>query len=207
MIEFQEGVVGEDRVRSRCGFTLIELLVTVGIIAILAGILLPVVRGVFVSAERRKALVQVTEVSKAIEAFYSEYNRPPVSFSDVGQSDWSESDGLEANSKRVMRALGAVRDDSDSKEINPRRTLYFEIPVNEECPNDQPDALQGEFFDPWCRQYGMIVDRNNDRQIRFRDKTYTTRSIVYSYGPDGMKGDGGDVSQGHGDDIISVLSR
>jgi prepilin-type N-terminal cleavage/methylation domain-containing protein len=184
--------------QAKSGFTLIELLVTVGIIAILAGILLPVVRTVFVTAERRKALVQVTEISKAIEVYHSHYHRPPVAFSEIKGSsgDTSETQG-KTRSVSVVKALGAY--DTD---VNPRRELYFEIPQNEEC-KPAPKAAMGDFFDPWCEQYGIMLDMDGDRKITFRGKPYTTRSIVFSYGPDGVAGTDDDW----GDDIVSISNR
>jgi prepilin-type N-terminal cleavage/methylation domain-containing protein len=65
--------------RGTRGFTLIELLVVIGIIAILAGILLPVIAGVKDKAKAATARSEMAQVITAINAYESEYSRPPAS--------------------------------------------------------------------------------------------------------------------------------
>jgi prepilin-type N-terminal cleavage/methylation domain-containing protein len=75
------------------GFTLIELLTVIAVIAILAGILFPVVGRVQENAKRAKTRVQFSQWGAAIEAFRMEYGFYP----DFGRasSDSSEfPDGL-----------------------------------------------------------------------------------------------------------------
>lgn len=65
--------------RGTRGFTLIELLVVIGIIAILAGILLPVIAGVKDKAKAGTARSEMAQIITAINAYESEYSRPPAS--------------------------------------------------------------------------------------------------------------------------------
>jgi len=64
---------------SREGFTLIELLVVISIIAILAGMLLPVLGKAKDKARRAQAKVEITHIVTAITQYESDYHRLPAS--------------------------------------------------------------------------------------------------------------------------------
>src|SRR5687767_3042854 len=64
--------------RGARGFTLIEMLVVIGIIAILAGILLPAVSRVKVNAKKAETRSVMQNLIGAITAYESEYSRPPA---------------------------------------------------------------------------------------------------------------------------------
>jgi prepilin-type N-terminal cleavage/methylation domain-containing protein len=65
--------------RSTRGFTLIELLVVISIIAILAGLLLPVISKAKIKAQVAKAQVEMKNLEAAISAYEADYNRFPSS--------------------------------------------------------------------------------------------------------------------------------
>src|SRR5437867_7696446 len=60
-------------------FTLIELLVVIAIIAILIGLLFPAFRAVQDQAKRTQAKNDLTQIVNAVNAFYTEYGKYPVS--------------------------------------------------------------------------------------------------------------------------------
>ncbi|MGO9585212.1 MAG: type II secretion system protein [Limisphaerales bacterium] len=60
-------------------FTIIELLVVIAIIGILAAMLLPVLSRARVSAQKRQAVVEISQIVGAIQQYDSVYGRFPVS--------------------------------------------------------------------------------------------------------------------------------
>src|SRR5215469_13451098 len=65
-----------------CGFTLIELLVVIAIIAILIGLLFPAFRAVQNQARQTQAKNDLTQIVNAVNAFYTDYGKYPVTTAD-----------------------------------------------------------------------------------------------------------------------------
>ena len=178
--------VGNKR-RCRAGFSAGELLVTLLIIGVLVVVLLPVVRGIFMTTGgHSRDLPRVYYISQAIEVFHSHYHRLPGAPATESETDHAV---LMSESKKIMRALGAY----DHK-CNPRRELYFEIYENRDCGAIPED---GDLFDSWCNQYLIRLDDDGDRKILFAGREIKARSLVWSTGPNGVN------DWGFGDDITS----
>ena len=63
----------------RRAFTIVELLIVIAIIAILAALLLPVLAGARVAAQKKQAALEISQIVSAIQQYDSAYSRFPVS--------------------------------------------------------------------------------------------------------------------------------
>jgi len=140
------------------GFTLIELLVVMAIIAILAAILVPLAPKLIGTAKRNKAKGEVNTISMAVKSFYSDYGRMPPAPSG-------------ADSRDTFKALIA-----NDPTANPRKTVYLELETSQ---------INGEFLDPWGRQYEVFLDTDYDNKVTFDGASYRTTCIAVSRGPNG----------------------
>lgn len=134
------------KIHSRRAFTLLELLVVISIIAVLAGILLPVGSGVLERAKKVDAKVTMTNAITAIKAYQTEYGQyptePPAAGGasmdmtfDTGASDpGSGKGGRNGFLFDVLRALNNVTSGGGAssggtpayKALNSRKIVYFE---------------------------------------------------------------------------------
>jgi prepilin-type N-terminal cleavage/methylation domain-containing protein len=144
-------------------FTLVELLVTIGIIALLAGILLPALRAAFVKAEKAQAQTDVKGIESAIRAYFNEYSKIPAP------------DGWQGNDKDASSA-------SDSREVihrlmtnNPRRIVFLEVSSG---PSD------GTFLDPWDTQYAVYLDTDYSGDLTVGSNKVFAPGAAVSAGPD-----------------------
>ena len=142
------------------GFTLVELLVTIAIIAILAGILLPVVLKAFGKANEAKVRTELKSIETAVKAYMNEYSKLPIADAKQGGTDFALT---EAESKALIKIIAGE---------NPRKISFLES-----------NNTDGTFQDPWDKQYLMWVDSNYDNQIiTSGTNKYYTQVVVYSIG-------------------------
>jgi prepilin-type N-terminal cleavage/methylation domain-containing protein len=202
-------------------FTLIEMLVVIAIIAILAGILLPVLGGIKVKAKIKQAQMEMVNLAGAIKAYEKEYNRFPGSakVEQNGNPDFTFGYGgivtgkaYESDNSLVMfillnhmdKAPVPLRD--EIKNRNPRSLSLFDARM---VSGDQSGISTDDhiFRDPWGNPYVITIDLDgNDkcldgyyRTVGGAGLTGTAPNIefsgdvmIWSFGPDKKYGAGFD---------------
>ena len=112
---------------SRSAFTLIELLVVITIIAVLAGLLLPVVNSVQTSAKKTSTKSTETQIVAAINAYQTEYSQFPVPSNTTSDYTYDNQQNHNGQLFDVLRALNNVTDPTTpTGSLNSRRIVYFE---------------------------------------------------------------------------------
>jgi prepilin-type N-terminal cleavage/methylation domain-containing protein len=215
---------------SRSAFTLIELLTVIAIIAILMGLLFPAIGTIKESARKTQAKNDVTNIVAAVKQYYTEYGKyPPVqegaSTSETDVIIGDEEAGAVADNSALFNTLRSIAEGLNSNpdyKYNPRRIVFFEgkSATDPAAPragfaDSQQAKKKGCFFDPWGKQYCVVIDTNYDNLIKLDEQyndfgaTNAPRVGVgaFSLGKDGKLGTKGDKTYRKGttnsDDVIS----
>ncbi len=172
--------------RWRAGFTMIELLVVIGIIAVLAAMVFPMVQNALRAADLHRAEIEVNAIHSAIKGYLSEYSKWPVDGTFYGEIPM-----------KMVRTLSGV---PDTLTDNPRRRIFLSIGA-------YSTNSSGVMIDPYGNPYRFAVDEFMEGRIRDvhdPDGVYTELPgqtiAVWSQGPNG-KSDTKTSSQF--DDVIS----
>jgi prepilin-type N-terminal cleavage/methylation domain-containing protein len=162
-------------------FTLVELLVVISIIAVLAGLLLPVLAIAKKKAKVTLARSDMVGLTTAIKAYEAEYNRFPMSKNTETLAMTGNSGaGLNGDvtiglsppnfNSEVIKILLDVDDQSlgpnavnPSHARNPRNLVTFHgKPASDiTLPGVGPDYV---YRDPWAKPYIITMDLNDDNK-------------------------------------------
>ncbi len=152
------------------GFTLIELLVVVAIIAILAGLSVPVIGRVMERARATEARAMVSDLQIAVTQYYSEYNRLP---GETGNSDTQYNTISDTNLVAVL--LGENTSIGSINNANPRRTAFIEPKYAKNVGASGQSTWAGglvenegdgpQLVDPWGNPFYTLLDTNYDNLI------------------------------------------
>jgi prepilin-type N-terminal cleavage/methylation domain-containing protein len=174
-------------------FTLIELLVVIAIIAILAGLLLPVLVTMKVRAKVKQAQIEMANLAGAIKGYEKEYNRFPASgdaeksgnpdftfgtadippavqaLPDIAKSPYATYDAN--NSELMYILLNQINQAPPAvlaliKNRNPRNLSFFDATkmVSGALPGISTD--DHVFRDPWGNPYIITVDLDDDNKCK-----------------------------------------
>jgi len=201
-------------------FTLIELLVVIGIIAILVGLLFPAFQAVQNQARSTQAKNDLTQIVNAVNAFYTDYGRYPIS---TTTDTTFGPGGSPTNNETLFRELrgctGATGSCLAAATINTRQIVFISPPdvKNSTAPRSGIGTTGGvggnigQYFDPWGSNYVVSIDGTYDNQVA---NPYATNAganplqlgvIALSLGADQLGGVGSaDKNAGTAaDDVIS----
>ena len=179
-----------ERVRALRSFTLVELLVVISIIAILAGLVMPMFYSAKERAREAKAKIEVKALETAFKSYLDTYKVWPGSI--------VEGDDYEVNDDDI-KLFSMLSGRSDAGSLNPQNIPFYEFESYANYP-DQTTA-----YDPWSNPsdssslkcYMVMFDKDYDNVISVGGKEVNRCVAVWSFG----KGRTNDF--GGGDDVAS----
>lgn len=178
--------------QKRQGFTLVELLVVITIIAVLAGLGAVGGRSVMEKAKRTAAQATATNVSSAVQRFYSDYSVLPDPTNSA--DDDAEFSTTAENGKALIEILAGLEDEQNDRKLN-----YLSIKDAKGGRdgieyNSEGTSVEG-LYDPWGEAFYVYMDYDYDERLEFIPNGGSAASIpevklngrisaVYSLGTD-----------------------
>ena len=160
-------------------FTLIEMIVVMLIIATLAALFMGAASSVFDRARRTQAKNDVIQIATAVNAFYTEYGRYPVTVhpplptlflargtTPAGMHHYGTNDVL-------FNVLRNITSDPNAVALNPRQIVFLSPggAKNTVPPRGGIATADNCYYDPWGSQYAILIDTNYDNTLPIRIQT------------------------------------
>lgn len=189
-------------------FTLIELLVVVGIIAILAGMLLPALAVVKTRVLKGRAKTEMQNIGNALATYETTYSRLPVlpgittgsydvtfGLGDAATTSLAgnvQIDTVQIGNSNIIAVLMNVVKFGDNKDsANKGQALNPQgIPMLNARPASDVTGpgvgKDGEYRDPWGNPYIISIDYSYDEHCR--DAVYSRKAVSQASGQTGAVG-------------------
>lgn len=142
---------------ARRAFTLLEVMLVIGIIAILAGFLFPVIIGASKRAREKQAAAETRTILVAIKAYRQEYGKWPAQIQATQDTTY-----ITNNNLVIKPLLGS----------NVKNKIFLNLQVN---TNNNPDYA-GNYLDPWGIPYVICMDENEDNSLSISNISYYVAS-------------------------------
>lgn len=165
-------------------FTLIELLVVISIIAVLAGLLLPVTSAVMKNARKTSCKSTEMQIVAAVNNYQTEYSQYPLPKTATGDYTYGAMSNGAINNHNldlfnVLRALNTQDTTSTTGTLNSRRIVYFEarnvksakaakdgFTISDDAVgNNGLKFKTGDLIDPFGNMYSVRVDGNYSNAV------------------------------------------
>ena len=160
-------------------FTLVELLTVIAVIAILAGIAVPVIVGMSNKGKETTARADMNSIKLALTQFKSDYSVWPVpAGADVFYSaafDSSETGKNDTAIDTLVQHLTLVNITPGTDDVpeaytstfNTKKRKYLNVPAKPVTPLLPNGTTTRGFFkiDPWGRRYNIAIDGNYDKRL------------------------------------------
>ena len=194
-------------------FTLVELLTVIAVIAILAGIAVPVVIGMQSKGKETSARADMNAIKLALTQFKADYSVFPVAqpspaadtllkaaFKSGDTNNDTDNDAMIAELTTIQTTPGTndVPQDVTSFTYNKKKRKYLDAPAKPVVP-----AVGSKGFmklDPWGRRYNIALDTDYNKKLVLTNtflglessdpnETIVGDVAVYSYGTAEEPGD------------------
>jgi prepilin-type N-terminal cleavage/methylation domain-containing protein len=176
--------------RTARAFTLIELLTVIAIIAILMGLLFPAIGLVKEQANKARAKNDVSNIVTAVRTYNVEYGKYPSVAESGKKSDpggavedvicGDSATGAEVSNSALFNTLRAIPEGLNAEPVhgrNPKKIVFFEgravsnlkQPRGGFVDNAGAGGDKGSFYDPWGRQYTIVIDQNYNNVLNLQN--------------------------------------
>jgi prepilin-type N-terminal cleavage/methylation domain-containing protein len=170
--------------RGRHGFTLVELLVVITLIAVLAGVSVPVYNSIMKNMRVTQTRVLAVSLQNSVKGYYTEYQKYPVP-----STGGSETEAIRTDSMLIPALMGK------DPITNPRQIPFLpELKDATETGKyglimEGGGATSARVVDSWGEEYFVIMDLDYNNEVENPDvdsasSTLYQTILVYSGGED-----------------------